>query len=85
MLMDYFSSYQLHNKSTHFQEEKNSPKLRDCQIFIVIKVTKKGIQTLVLIYFKKKKKCTFLIFHTCFPENVSAYHTGSVYEQTIHE
>ena len=63
MLTDYFSSYKLNNKSTHFQEEKNSPKFRDCQIFIVIKVTKKGIQTLVFIYFKKKKMYFFNFSH----------------------
>ena len=31
MLTDYFSCYKLNNKSTPFQEEKNSPKLKDCQ------------------------------------------------------
>ena len=38
MLTDYFSYYKLKNKSTPFQEEKNSPKLIDSQIFSVIKV-----------------------------------------------
>ena len=37
--MDYFSCYKLSNKSpSPFQEEKNSPKLKDCQIFSEIKV-----------------------------------------------
>ena len=38
MLTDYFSCYKLNNKSTPFQEEKNSQKLKDCKIFSVIKV-----------------------------------------------
>ena len=38
MLTDYFSYYKLKNKSTPFQEEKNSPKFIDSQIFSVIKV-----------------------------------------------
>ena len=38
MLMNYFSCYKLNNKSTPFEEEKNSQILKDCQIFIIIKV-----------------------------------------------
>ena len=38
MLTDYFSRYKLNKTSTTFQEEKNSPKLKDCQIFYVIRV-----------------------------------------------
>ena len=37
MLADYFSSYKFNNKRTPFQEKKNSSKLKDCHIFIVIK------------------------------------------------
>ena len=49
MLMDYFSCYKLNNKSTHFEEEKNSPKLKDCKVFIVIKVLCAFQKKLVLI------------------------------------
>ena len=30
--------YKLNNKSTPFQKEKKSPKLKDCQKFVVMKV-----------------------------------------------
>ena len=38
MLTDYFRCYKLNNKSTPFQEEKISLKLKDCRSFSVIKV-----------------------------------------------
>ena len=38
MLTDYFSCYSLTTNPPPFQEEKNSSKLKDCQIFSVIKV-----------------------------------------------
>ena len=38
MLTNYFSCYKLNKTSTPFQEETNSPKLKDCQIFYVIRV-----------------------------------------------
>ena len=51
MLTDYFSCYKLNNKSMPFQEEKNSLKIKDCQIFVVIKVL--GYSN---INFKKEEK-----------------------------
>ena len=38
MLTNNFSCYKLNKTSTLFQEEKNSPKLKNCQIFYVIRV-----------------------------------------------
>ena len=38
MLTNYFSCYKLNKTSTPFQEEKNSPKLKYCQIVYVIRV-----------------------------------------------
>ena len=55
---------------THFQEEKNSPKINNCKIVIVI--------TVLGLKIKKKsdlKKKNF----TCIPEKV--YHTGSAFTQ----
>ena len=57
-----------------FHEEKNSPKLKDCEIFYVIRV-------LGYSKFQKEKKLYFLIFFTCILEIVSAYHTGSAFTQ----
>ena len=38
MLTDDFSCYKLNNKSNPFEEDKNSPKLKYYQIFIVNQV-----------------------------------------------
>ena len=38
MLTDYFSCYKLNKTSNPFHEDKNSPKLKDCQIIYVIRV-----------------------------------------------
>ena len=71
MLTDYFSCYKLNKTSTPFQEEKNSFKLKICQIFHVIRV---------LGYTKISKRKKSYIFK-CIPEIVSAYHTGSAFTQ----
>ena len=36
--MDFFSCHKISKKYTPIQEDKKSSKLKDCQIFIVIKV-----------------------------------------------
>ena len=80
MLTNYFSCYKLNNNSTPFQEEKNSPKFKDCQIFSVIKVL--GYSNFGVHKLRKEKKINILkIFYTCIPEIVSAYHTGSAFTQ----
>ena len=61
MLTNYFSCYKLNKTSTHppFQEEKNSPKLKDCQIFYVISF---GVLKHWCLLISKRKKVIFLIF-----------------------
>ena len=58
MLTDYVSCNKLNNKSTHthtlFQEEKNSPKPKNCQIFIVIKIL--WYSNIGVPWFQKGKK-----------------------------
>ena len=39
------------------------------------------IQKLVFINFEKKKSNIFLIFYTCIPENVTVYHSCSMFTQ----
>ena len=53
-----------------FHKEKNSPKLKDCQIFYVSRVLKVFQHWCSLI--SKRKKLYFKIFYTCIPEIVSA-------------
>ena len=57
MLTNYFSCYKLNMTSTPFQEEKNSPKLKDCQIFYVIRVL--GYKTTGVYQFQEDKKLSF--------------------------
>ena len=38
MLMDYFSCYQIYNKSNPLPLKKNLKKIKDCQIVNVIKI-----------------------------------------------
>ena len=77
MLTYYLSCYKLNNKPILFEEEEKSLKLKNCQIFIVIKVL--GHSNICVHKFQKEKKEYFSILYTCIPEKVSAYHTGSVY------
>ena len=74
MLTDYFQCYKLNNKSTSLPRGEIFPKLKGCQIFVVIKFC--CIQILVFINFKQKKVVLFLIFKTCIPVRVSANHVG---------
>ena len=64
MLTDYFSCYKLDNKSTPFQEEKNSSKFKDCQVFSVIKVL--GYSNIGVHLLQKEKKNSIL--YTCITE-----------------
>ena len=73
--MDYLSCYKIDNKSTPFQEEKNSPKLKDCEISQYFNFG--GIHTLVFI--KCQKKLKFLYFLHMYSGKVSAYQTGSAF------
>ena len=57
MLTDYLATTSVSTNPPHFHEEKNSPKLNDCQILNVIKVL--GYSTLVFINFRKKKRNIF--------------------------
>ena len=59
MLTDYFSCYKLNNKAISLPQREKLTKLKDCQIFNVIKVL--GIQILVFIKFKFKKIMFFLL------------------------
>ena len=80
MLKDYFSCYKLKIQvyPTPFHKEKNSPKLKDFQIFNVIKVV--GYSNIGVHKFPKEKKY-FLIFYNFIPKKVSTYHTGSAFTQ----
>ena len=59
MLTDYFTCYKLNNTFTLLQEVKISPKLNDCQIFIVIKIFGEFKHLCSLI--SKRKKSYFLM------------------------
>ena len=79
--MEYFSCYKLNNKSTLFQEKKKLTKpegVSSCHCNLKFC----GIQTLLLINFRKKKVIYFN-FYTCIPEKVAAYHTGSAFTSII--
>ena len=75
--MDFFSCHKISKKYTPIQEDKKSSKLKDCQIFIVIKVW--GIQRLVFVHFQIEN--SNFLFYTCIPEKVREYHTGSAFTQ----
>ena len=80
LLTDYFSRYKLNKTSTPFHEEKNSPKLRDCQFFSCNQSFGVFKHWCSLIS-ERKKSNIFFIFYTCIPEMVNAYHTGSPFTQ----
>ena len=77
--MDNFSFYKLNNKFTPFHEQKNSPKLRDCQIFNVIKGF--GVFKPRCSLISKTIKYYLLISYISNPEKVSDYHIGSAFKK----
>ena len=69
MLTDYFCWYKLDNKSTPFQEEKNSSKFKDCQVFSVIKVL--GYSNIGVHLLQKEKNIFFQFFTHAFQKKLA--------------
>ena len=79
MLTDYFSCYKLNNKSTAFLEENDCQKTT-LRLSNFLCNQSFGVFKHWCLLISKRKKY-FLIFYTCIPENVRAYHTGSALTQ----
>ena len=77
MLTDYSSCYK---HPTPLQEEKNSPKTKDCQI-VYVKKKSLGVFKHWCLLISKRKKYVFLFFTHAFRKKVIAYHTGSEFTQ----